>query len=187
MSNITFMPLSTQKKKYFYWLASFTALFVILLSIYFNLGGFEEIQTAVSKNNSYSLAGKEIRGRLTSKEEHFLFEEMKGYITHGKLKGTLAIVNYKDDTLGDYESRRFVGVLLADEISMIPSGLTVLELVGETTFQAALTMHPLVMPNTKKVEAQLQELADDRQLRLEGYTLEKLYEDNSVIVEMFAK
>ncbi|SMD35952.1 hypothetical protein SAMN04488029_2626 [Reichenbachiella faecimaris] len=181
------MPLNTQTKKYIYWFASFTALFVILLSIYFSLGGFEEVQTAVSKNNSYSLAGKEIKGRLTSKEEHFLFEEMKGYIANGDLTGTLSIINYKDDTLGEYESRRFVGVLLEDEVSMIPAGLKVLEIKGQTTFQAALTMHPLVMPNTKKVEAKLQLLAKERGLELDNYTLEKLYDDNSVIVEMFAK
>lgn len=181
------MPLSTITKKYFYWFASFTALFVILLSVYYSLGGFEEIQTAVSKNNVYSLAGKEIHGRLTSKEEHFLFEEMKGYLANGDLSGTLSIVNYKDDTLGDYESRRFVGILLEDEVSMIPTGLQVLEIEGQTTFQAALTMHPLVMPNTEKVENKLQLLAEERGLALRDYTLEKLYSDNSVIVEMFAK
>lgn len=181
------MPLSTLTKKYIYWSISFVALFVILMTIYFYLGGFNEIQTAVSKNNRYSLAGKEIHGRLTSKEEHFLFEEMKGYLTDSTLMGTLTIVNYRDDTLGQYESRRFVGILLEDEISMIPSGLTVLEIEGETTFQAALTMHPLVMPNTEKVESMLKILADERDLELEDYTLEKLYQDNSVIVEMFAK
>lgn len=181
------MPLSTLTKKYIYWFASFTALFVILLTVYYNLGGFEEVQTAVSKNNKYSLAGKEIHGKLTSKEEHFLFEEMKSYIADGSLAGTLSIVNYKDDTLGDYESRRFVGILLGEEMSMIPSGLSVLEIEGETTFQAALTMHPLVMPNTEKVESKLQLLADERGLQLRDYTLEKLYDDNSVIVEMFAK
>lgn len=181
------MQLSIQNKKYIYWFASFTALFVILLTLYYNLGGFEEIQTTASRNIKYSLAGKKIQGKLTSKEEYFLFEEMKGYIADGTLKGTLSIVNYKDDTLGEYESRRFVGILLEDDISMIPKGLEVLELEGNITFQAALTMHPLVMPNTKKVESLLQLLADERELKLRDFTLEKLYEDNSVIVEMFAE
>jgi len=181
------MSLNTQTKKYIYWFASFSAIFVILISAYYYLGGFDEIQTAISKNNKYSLAGKEVHGRLTSKEEHFLFEEMKGYIADGTLKGTLSVINYKDDTLGEYESRRFVGVLLEDDVAMIPTGLKVIEIEGETTFQAALTMHPLVMPNTKKVEGQLQLLADDRGLKLRDYTLEKLYADNSVIVEMFGE
>lgn len=181
------MPLSTQTKKYSYWFASFVALFVILLSIYHALGGFHEIQTAVSRNNNYSLAGKEVHGKLTSKEEHFLFEEMKGYITDSVLVGTLAIVNYKDDTLGEYESRRFVGILLENEMSMIPKDLQILEIEGQTTFQAALTMHPLVMPNTEKVEATLNLLAQEKGLALRNYTLEKLYADNSVIVEMFAE
>lgn len=181
------MRISTLHKKYIYWFASFAALFIILLSFYFNLGGFEEVQTAVSRNNKYSLAGKEVQGKLTSKEEHFLFEEMKGYIADGSLSGTLSIVNYKDDTLGEYESRRFVGILLENDMSMIPAGLRVLEIEGQTTFQAALTMHPLVMPNTEKVENKLKELAEERGLSLRNYTLEKLYNDNSVIVEMFAK
>lgn len=181
------MPLSTQTKKHIYWLISFVALFVILISIYYYLGGFREIQTAVSRNTTYSLVGKEVYGRLTSKEEHFLFQEMKGYLVDSVLYGTLAIVNYKDDTLGKYESRRFVGVLLEEEFAMIPPGLTVLEIEGETTFQAALTMHPLVMPNTEKVEFKLKTLADERGLELENFTLEKLYQDNSIIVEMFAR
>lgn len=181
------MPLPTQTKKYIYWFASFLALFVILLTVYYNLGGFEEVQTAVSRNNTYSLAGKEVHGSLTSKEEHFLFEEMKGYLSSGKLTGTLAIINYQDDTLDEHESRRFVGILLEDDVSMIPKGLEVLEIEGQTTFQAALTMHPLVMPNTRKVEDMLRLLAEKRGLILRNYTLEKLYTDNSVIVEMFAK
>ncbi|UXX80074.1 hypothetical protein N7E81_03005 [Reichenbachiella carrageenanivorans] len=181
------MPLSTKNKKYIYWFASFTALFVILLSVFYNLGGFKEIRTVAAKNISYSIAGKQVHGKLTSKEEHFLFEELKGYLSDGSLKGTLSIVNYKDDTLGEYESRRFVGILLTDEMSMIPAGLTVLELEGQTTFQAALTMHPIVMPNTEKVEAKLQSLAKEKGKTLRPFTLEKLYQDNSVIVEVFAQ
>ena len=181
------MQLKTVHKKYIYWSASFISLFVILLTIYYNLGGFNEIQTTASRNNKYSLAGKEVKGKLTSKEEHFLFLEMKEYLSEGVLDGTLAIVNYKDDTLSEDESRRFVGILLENDISMIPSGLNVLELQSATTFQAALTMHPLVMPNTEKVESLLKALADEREMELQDFTLEKLYEDNSVIVEMFAK
>lgn len=181
------MGLSTKTKKYLYWLVSFMAIFGILITIYYALGGFEEIQTAISNNNRYSIAGKEIRGRLTAKEEHFLFEEIKSLMAHHALQGTLSIVNYKDDTLQTYESRRFVGVLLDNDISVIPPGLTVLEIEGATTFQAALIMHPLVMPNTEKVEQKLQALAKKEGLILRNYTLEKLYEDNSVIVEMFAQ
>lgn len=181
------MQLSTLHKKYIYWFASFISLFGILLTVYYNLGGLEEIQTTASRNNKYSLAGKEVQGKLTSKEEHFLFQEMKDYLSNDELTGTLAIINYKDDTLGEYESRRFVGILLDEEMSMIPTGLKVVEIESDITFQAALTMHPLVMPNSEKVESLLQVLADERGVDLKNFTLEKLYEDNSVIVEMFAK
>ncbi len=181
------MPISTRTKKYTYWLASFMALFVILLAAYYHLGGFQKIQTAISKNNKYSLAGKEVHGKPTSKEERSLFGEMKGLIANGALKGTLSIVNYKDGPLGGDGGRRFVGILLEDDISMVPSGFSVLEIESETTFQAALIMHPLVMPNTQKVEAMLKLLADKRGVQLRDYTLEKLYGDNSVIVEMFAR
>lgn len=181
------MGLTTKTKKYLYWCISFTAILGILTTLYYALGGFEEIQTAISKNNTYSIAGKEIQGRLTSKEEHFLFEEIKHLMINESLKGTLSIVNYKDDTLQEYESRRFVGVLLDDDISVIPPGLTVLEIEGAVTFQAALIMHPLVMPNTEKVEQKLRAMAEEQDLTLRNYTLEKLYEDNSVIVEMFAQ
>ncbi len=181
------MPISTRTKKYTYWFASFMALFIILLAAYYHLGGFLEIQTAISKNNKYSLAGKEARGKPTSKGDRALFGEMKGLIASGALKGTLSIVNYRDGPFGGDGGRRFVGILLEDDISMIPSGFSVLEIESETTFRAALIMHPLVMPNTEKVEAKLKLLADSRGVRLRGYTLEKLYGDNSVIVEMFAR
>ena len=76
---------------------------------------------------------------------------------------------------------------MGDEISEIPAGLTVREFKSATTFKVGLGMHPLVMPNTEKIETVLLEYATKNGFELEDYTMEILFQDNSVIVEMFAK
>ena len=181
------MKFSTQTRKYTYWAFSFIALFTILTTSYHTMGGFEEIQTGTFQNEKYSIAGKSISGKFTSKDEYYLFEEVKKLIASGELIGTLTVVNYNDDSTGQRLSRRFVGVLLSDEVALIPSGFKVLEIESDYSFRAALTMHPLVMPNTEKVEAILKIKADSLGISLRNYTMERLFADNSVIVEVFGK
>lgn len=179
------MPLKTQHRTYLYLLLSVFSLSVIAGCIYYALGGFKEVILFETKNNIYSIAGKEFRGSISSDTIGLYFNEMKTIIEKGDLNGDLCLINYQDENLANKEVRHFIGILLGDEITEIPSGLKVREIEEENSFKAALIMHPLVRPNSEKVQGMLHEYAQELGYELKSYTLEMFYPDNSVIVEMF--
>jgi len=181
------MPLNTRQKKYLYWSLSFFSLLGISMSIYFILGGFESIRVVRSNNNHYSIAGKTIRGIGTYEEEKMLWEEVKGLIDSKKLLGDLCVINYTPDTLQRHEVFRVVGVLLNEDVALIPAGYSVTEIEAETSFLAALTMHPLVRPNSDRMNSLLTSFADSLGFTVRDFILERHYPDNSMLVEMFAE
>lgn len=181
------MGLSTKSSTNIYWGLSFISVFIILLTVYFYLGGFDEPNISRSIGSDYSIAGKWLKGEHDRVNEARAFNEMKDLIRMGNIEGTLSLVNYRNDTLDEDEISRFVGIMLRNEVTAIPSGLEVIRLKSSSTYQAALTMHPLVMPNTGKIETQLEELAAQNSETLDDFTVELYFIDNSVMVEMFAK
>lgn len=180
------MGLSVKTKKYIYWGISFFSIIVILFSIYYQLGGFDEIKAGRSSSSSYSIAGQWVRGKAVRKEEGKIFYNLKERIEAEELKGILTLIDFKGDTLEEGEVSHFIGVILDKEITALPSGLEIIELEAKTTYKASLTMHPLVMPNTRAVEKKLSVIANTNGERLRPITIEMFFEDNSVMVEMFA-
>lgn len=159
----------------------------ILFSIYFLLGGFKEIKIIESRNNIYSIAGKKFTGRMKSDTLRNYFDEIKGHILDNNVQGELCIVNFRSENLKDDHVSQFIGIVLDNEISEIPSGLSVMELQSDITLKTALTMHPLVRPNPDKIEGLMHAFAQKNGYELQELSLEILYSDNSVMVEMFAK
>lgn len=181
------MGLSIKSSTYLYWLLSFVSLVVILMSVYYYMGGFDEVKTYKSDGSNYAIVGKWLRGEVARKEEAVLFNEVRDKLIRNKLSGTLCMVDYASDTLTKGEINRFVGILLNNTVSAIPSGYTVLELSDSVTFRAALTMHPLVMPNSRKVRQLLETHAARENEVLDSFTIEHYYVDNSVMVEVFTR
>ncbi len=181
------MKISYKVRKYLYWSISFISIVVILMSIYFHLGGFEKITIGEVNSPYYSIAGKWLKGDISRKEEGLIFNEFQNLILTKKMRGVLCIMDYKNDTLSENEVCRFVGIMLENEISSIPTGIQVIEVSADKSYQAALSMHPLVMPNTQKVEEQLLKAALENGDQLDNFTMELYFEDNSVIVQMFAQ
>lgn len=181
------MKLTTKLKKYFYWIVSIVSCFVIVLSIYYYLGGFNEISVVKSGNNIYNIAGKDYQGRIKNDSLNMIFLEMRDLVSNKRINGELCVINYRDKDLANGEAHQFIGILLGDEISEIPSGIKVREFRSETTFKVGLGMHPLVRPSAEKVEKKISLYADDNGFALENYSMEILYSDNSILVEMFAK
>ena len=181
------MPLKTVQKTYLYILLSVVSFCIITASVYFLLGGFKDIIIVTAKNNVYSIAGRDFKGRLSNDSLGMYFNEMKSLVASEKLKGSLCLINYQDEDLKDSEVHQFIGVLLNDEVTEIPSGLTVREIECETSFKAALVMHPIVRPNSEKIQAQIHAFAQEKGFALDNYTLELFFMDDSMLVEMFEK
>ena len=181
------MPLKTIQKRNIYWAISFVSLLFISISSYYLLGGFDDYKVTGSSNNHYTIAGRWVSGLGVYQEEQDAFEEMGQLILDDKLQGVLCLIDFQPDSLERHEVHRFVGVLMEEDVFLIPKGLDVYEIKSETSFMVPLTMHPLVMPNTKTVQEKIFSYADSAGYHLKNFTLERFYQDESVLVEMFAK
>ena len=181
------MKFSTRNKTFLYILASLLSVIVIAACAYFLLGGFKEVIVFETNNNVYSIAGRDFKGRISNDTLGIYFNEMKSIVDNGELNGDLCLINYLDSNLNNNEIHQFIGIIMEAKIAEIPSGLKVLEIESEFSFSAALIMHPLVRPNSEKVQALIYELAQSKGQELKDYSLEIFYRDNSVIVEMFGK
>lgn len=179
------MPLKTVQKTYLYILFSIICIGIVSTSVYYLLGGFKDLIIVTAKNNIYSIAGKDFKGKISNDTIGLYFNEMRNLVETGKIKGDLCLVNYQEEGLKGKEVHQFIGVLLGEGTTEIPAGLIVREIECETSFKAALVMHPLVRINSEKVQAQLYEFAQEKGYNLDNYSLEIFYEDNSMIVEMF--
>lgn len=170
-----------------YWLIALLSVGTIATCVYYLLGGFQEIKVVESYNNTYSVAGKHFTGSMKSDTLRTYFEEVREQLTEKKLRGELCIVNYRDPNLKNTEVHQFIGIRLDDEIAEIPSGFDVIELESTQTFKVALVMHPLVRPNPEKIEGLVHDYAQERGIELQELSMEILFQDNSVLVEMFAQ
>ncbi len=179
--------MNIKTSKYLYWFVSFTSIVIIFMTIYYYMGGFDPIKVSHTGKANYAIAGKWLKGHVTNTQEGLLFNEIKETVLNKKVDGELCIVNYQNDTLEDREIARFIGVLLKNEIAAIPSDLEIVEITSEDSFMAALTMHPLVMPNSEKTEQMILDSAAAHSIPLKKMTLEVLYPDNSVIIQMFSE
>lgn len=179
------MPLKTIQKTYLYILLTVVCVGVISTSVYYLLGGFKEVILVTAQNNIYSIAGKEFKGKASNDTLRLYFNEMKNILETGKMKGDLCLINYQDENLADNEVHHFIGILLGEGTSEISGGLSVRELENKTSFKAALVMHPLVRPNSEKVQAQIYEYAQEQGYELENYSIEIFFSDDSMMVEMF--
>lgn len=179
------MKLNTNHKTLLYILLSIFCVSIIAVCCYYLLGGFKEVILFELKNNVHSIAGKEFKGKINNDTIGIYFNEMKLIIENGNLKGDLCLVNYQDKELTEKEVHQFIGILLEDDITEIPSGFKVIEIESEISFNVALIMHPLIQPNSEKVQAMIYDFAQKKEYELENYSLEIFYPDNSVIIEMF--
>lgn len=176
-----------QVKKYFYWLVSLVAIFTILFTVYVKLGGLIPVKVVASEGVEYTLVGREVSGRGIEQLERKVFIELKEYLSSGELKGILCLIDYNDnDSLEFGIERRFIGVLLENDVSIVPGKFEFVEFQSNKVLMSALSMHPLVMPNAEIVETQIKSYADSIGMNLRNFTLEKLFDDNSVVVEMYS-
>lgn len=178
--------MSTKTKRNFY--LALIAIFVaiILVSVYYLLGGFKEVVVYQLAPTSRTVVGKyfEDPGSKEAVEHRKVCRDL---VENEEIAGVLTEVMYLSDSDKDEEEGRFVGIALDQDIAEIPQDFDVREYESDVRFAVFLSMHFLVQPRPHKIEEMLREKA-----RLEGYELENffftlVYGDRSRSVEGWVK
>jgi hypothetical protein len=168
---------------YLYLSIGILSLFIAGTSIYYLLGGFEEVRVYELSGANKVIVGRSFTGRQNSPVIEKYFTESKALILDSAIIGTLTVVQYKNDTLTGNEAQLFIGITLENEMAEIPSNYSVIELKSPKRFAVFLGMHPLVFPSPDKIETMLKSKAQEMGYDLEDYFVELHYIDNSMSVE----
>lgn len=163
---------------------------IILGSIYYvydHLGGFEEVKVYRLEGTQIAIIGKEYIGRQSGSAIEEIFMESRELVTQGNLKGDLAVVTFKNDTLDKNLLHQYIGVLLDTDMAEIPPGFEVREFSSNTRYAVFLSMHPLVRPSPRNIRKKFEKAASENNDKLRDFTLEIHYPDNSMAVEVLVK
>ncbi|MEQ9402028.1 MAG: hypothetical protein RIM99_00470 [Cyclobacteriaceae bacterium] len=178
-----------KKAKQFYLSIIVICLIIISVSIYYSLGGFEKMQVFEFDGTGRTVIGRHYIGRYTSDKVKDFYLETKALIDSGKLKGRVALVEYKNDTIGQDSVHLFIGASF-DEIRSIleiPSGYTYEEYKTSKIYRVFITQHPLVRPTPDKVRSLLEVKSIEDGKVLQPYSFDIYYPDGSWCTEAWVK
>ena len=152
---------------------------MLILAIYFVLGGFKSVQVEEVGQKEFRVVGKYFYGEYDDPTLGQYFFEARELITSATLDGQLCIVTYQPDSLIEEFVSQFIGVAVAADVP-IPDGMEERSFGSSNAAQAQLDMHPLVMPNPEKLQQKLTEFATSKGWSAPQYFLEVYKPDNSI-------
>lgn len=169
--------------RYFYFGLMVLFVGIIITSVYYILGGFDQVRVYSLEPEGRVVVGKQFNTRYTDNAPREFGLQCKELIESNELEGTLTTITYKSDTLDPKEVSIFIGITLANDMAEIPEGFEIREFPPAKRYAVFLSMHVLVQPRPYKVEAMLQESARENGDELEDFFFELRYPDNSLSVE----
>ena len=160
-------------------------LITIAVASYYYLGGFKEVQVFEFEGSDRTVIGKHYIGKYQPSEVRGFLTEAKDMVDRGRLKGSLTLVEYQNDTIGSDSTHLFIGASF-DEIRNafeIPSGFTYIEYSTPKIYRVFITQHPLVRPLPSEVRSLMEVKAIESGQVLSPYTFDVYYEDGSWFTE----
>jgi len=160
---------------------------IILGSLYFHLGGFEEVKVYKLEPINRTVAGKNFYTHYRDETPRDFGVICKQMLDSGEVSGELVVINYKNDTIHRDYIHQFIGIELSEDLSEIPSDFDIKELESKERYAVFLSMHVIVQPRPHVIESMLEQRAQSDNQQLEDFFFEIRYPDNSLSVEGWVK
>ena len=160
---------------------------IIGYSVYFWLGGTDKIEVYQLPGEERFIVGKYFQGRPTDPTIERQFIAARKLLLDSAIVGTLALVDYRSDTIPDNQVSFFIGIAINDRMVEVPPGYEVRKFGTTQKFAIFLSMHPLVRPTSRKIESLFAEAAAIDDYELKDFFIELHYYDDTMSVEAFAK
>lgn len=159
---------------------------IILVSVYYFLGGFQEVKVYQLEPTRRTVVGKffEDAGSRPAAEHR---RHIRSIVEDGEIGGLLTEVIYLNDTVANEELGRFVGITLEEDMAEVPQEFEIREFTSDTRYAVFLAMHFLVQPRPHKIEGMLYEKAAAEGKELENFFFSLVYPDGSRSVEGWVK
>lgn len=158
-------------------------IFIILLSFYYYLGGFNRVEISLVTAEPYVIAGYAYEGRYDEDQLEDLFFKVREYTEQGLFPGTITVVNY--DLLDENQDsiQQLIGIRLEGNPLSMPDSLTIDTIEAGRVVRAEIRAHPLVMPRPDKINQQIIDFARVQGLKLQDLTIERYVSQNSIVID----
>ncbi len=169
---------------FIYIFISVVSVCIILTSVYYWLGGFDEVNVYELEGQEKTIIGKYYKGYRNSPEITEYFNQCQRLVMDSSVIGTVTRVVYKNDSLAYNEVEYFIGIDLAEEqMAMAPVGFQIREFSSSKRFAVFLSMNPWVRPSSKKIDQMFESKAASMDYNLSDILLEIYYIDDSMSIE----
>jgi len=156
---------------------------LILLLVYYSLGGFQAPVIHLRPTDSYVVAGQEYVGTFEYDKLQEYFLRMKNYLDSGVIKGRVTVINYQVGDLPEDSIHQLIGIRLVDSASP-PTDLLTDTIASGEVVRAIVRAHPLVRPTPEQTIEMITDYAAARQLSLEDKVIEQYLEEDELWVEI---
>jgi hypothetical protein len=153
---------------------------VAALVINYALGGFKPIEPGLITTQEVTVYGRYYEGRYNSEALDELISELQTQLASSHEQGQLTIINYLQPELEKRGTvKQFVGIIWQDELANRSYDSLVLEPYNAAQFR--IPVRPLVMPSPEKLMGLAEDLAEEMNTTLQGYSVEQ-YQDKTLII-----
>lgn len=166
-------------------LALLSFVLIVLLIIYYQLGGMKEVVVSKQAETNYRIAGQYLEGKYGDDKLKKAFLDSKKMIEEGEVKGVLSIVYYNDPEQEEGKVKNFIGIQLASvkhELS-IPSNWEIREFGNVEVLRARIEAHPAVLPSPQSINNSLFKKAQEGNIKLSEIFIERFLSNRIIEVD----
>ncbi len=167
-------------KKFLIYLAVVAA---IAVGVYAYVGGFAQVTVTQTVTQQTFMAGKYFEGNPDSETLGNIYLEVGKALEEKKLSGDLGGIFYSAPTENNKIVKAFVGVVVADSSATLPAGFELRTVAaGAPVLQGSLDASMMIAP--KKIYSALFDHAEDNNLILEEFYLERFPEGQPAVIQI---
>ncbi len=157
---------------------------LILSGVYYQLGGFNEVEVQLINTNNYVIAGREYQGLFNEDSLSNYFIQIKEYADDGQSEGVVGVVTYGLDSVPRDSIHQFFGIMIGASPYKIPEDFEVDTLYAQKAVRAIVCAHPMVMPHPDQVITKIRAYAQKVGLSIKDYSIEQYTEENEIWVDI---
>lgn len=155
---------------------------LILLVIYYQLGGFNRIEIQQVETDHYIIAGKTYKGRFQEDTLKNYFFQMNELVANDQLEGTVSVVSYgltPSDSI-----HQLIGVRIHGSPYPLPKAIQLDTLLAARVLRAIIRAHPIVMPSPEQVVEKIKAYAQENAFSLKDYSVEQYIAEDEIWVDI---
>lgn len=160
---------------------------IITALVYINAGGFEDVQISQKTSESRYIIGKSFEGNVKDEAFSNLFIEIEELKSSEKYDGHLGAVYYNNPANAKGNIKAFLGVIVNNEASNIPSGIEMIELNSTEIVEGKVTASNVFGISVNKVYNAIFDFAEKNSLNLDEHYIEWFPSKEEVVVQIRLK